>query len=71
MQLKFEYVHTTIECDSTVLPMKWANGLYSLNHQSINLSLALVQSGRVTFAPSVCVCIQCNSTVAFWKNACA
>ena len=24
-----------------VLPMKWANGLYSLNHQSINQSLSL------------------------------
>ena len=24
MQLKFEYVHTTTECDSIVLPMKWA-----------------------------------------------
>jgi len=35
------------------------------------LSLALDQCGRATFAPSVCVCIQCNSTVTFWKNACA
>ena len=39
MQLKFQYVHTTTECDSIVLPMKWANGLYSLNHQSVNQSV--------------------------------
>ena len=45
MQLKFEYVHTTTECDSIVLPMKWANDLYSLNHRSVSLSLSLGLSG--------------------------
>ena len=57
---------TTGYCDSIVLPMKWVNGLYSLNHQSINLSInliALICDRCVCVSVCVCVCVRARARV--------